>query len=173
MIALVEEHGAKLTAVQPFDERRRKAHPRPQEPVAERERPTVLDDVDPALQAKTQRRRGDARRDAHLARDERADEHGRRGHLAEQGGETQRDAAARENEDQRRDDVGGVLGAAREQVLNARHERQEEGDEDHARDEREPEQERERAISAGHVRPSAPAGAAQRGVSRRPCRARR
>ena len=169
----MEEHGAKLTPVQPIDKRCRKAHARPEEPVAERERPIVRDDIDPAFESKTQRRRGDARRDAHLARDERADEHGRPGHLAEQGGEAQRDAAGRENEDQRRDDVGGVLGAAREQVLNARHERQEEGDEDHARDEREPEEERERAISAGHVRPAAPAGAAQRGVSRRPCRARR
>src|SRR5919204_943413 len=161
------EDRAQLVAVEALDERRREADAWTKEPVAERERSIVHDDVDAPLEHETLRGRGNSVGKHHLARHERSDERRRRGELAEERPEPERDPAERKEDDESRDDVGRVLRAPREQLLDARREREKEGDQDRARGEREAEKDRERAISAFHECPSARDAAARRDASHR------
>src|SRR4029077_389637 len=84
VVALVIEHGAKLVRVEPFHECRRKADARTDEPVAERERPLVGDDVDPAVEIEATRGEVHRGRQRDLLRDETADENSGRDELAEE-----------------------------------------------------------------------------------------
>src|SRR5207247_5082448 len=119
VVALVEEDGAELVALEPAHEAGRQADPRPEEPVAEGERAIVDDDVDATLEPEPARRRPHARRHADLARHERADEHRRRAELAEERPYTERDPAEREAEDHQRDHVRRDRKSTR---LNSSHE---------------------------------------------------
>ena len=87
VVALVKEHGPQLGVIEPLDETGREADPRPAEPIAERERPHVADDVDPAVESRGGGDSTDAVRHRDPARQQRADERQRREELLEQRGE--------------------------------------------------------------------------------------
>ena len=173
VVALVVKHGAELVRLETFYECGRKADPRAEEPVAEREGTLVRDDVDPAIELEAHGCDDHGRRQPDLPRDQSSDEEGRRAHLAEEAQQAERDPAKREQEDEDRDDVRGVLGPSRQQLFHPRSERDEEREQDRARREREAEQDGEGAISALHVRPSARDGGARRDGSHPRCRAPR
>src|SRR5439155_18107743 len=122
----------------------------PEEPVAERERALVGDEVDPAIEVKAFSRDKHRRRQCDFLRDEPTDQERGRGELPEEGHEPERDPAEREQQNESGDHVRRVLGAARQKLLDTRSKRQKERQQNRARPEREPEQDGEGAIRALH-----------------------
>src|SRR6185369_5546755 len=99
VVALVDEDGSQLIRIEACDQLGRDTDAWLAEPIAERERPRIRDDVDATGQTQVSCQTRDApwRRDA--ASHERSDQRERRQQLTEQRAEPERDAARREDED--------------------------------------------------------------------------
>src|SRR2546430_13629363 len=173
VIALVEQDRAELVAIETLDEGGGEADPGSKEPVAERERALVGDDVDAPIELEPGGREPHPCGQTDLPGDEGADERGRRDELAEERREAEGGPARRQAEHERGDQVRSVLGPTGGELLDAGREREEERDQDRARREGEPDEDGEGAISARHESPSARATEAPRGAARRRCPARR
>ena len=128
----MEEDRAELRVVEPLDESGREADPRSAEPVAERERAHVADDIDAAGKVERGRDVADATRYRHAPREERTDERQRREELAKERGQPERHAERREDEHQDGDDARRVGGAAGREGEAARQEGGEQRDEQRA-----------------------------------------
>src|SRR3989441_13014632 len=121
----MQEHRTELIGVEPLHERYREADARSQEPVAERERALVYNDVDLSIKLEARRGGGDRAGHRDLPRDQPADEHRGGDELPEERQKAERDATYREDQHQSGDHVGGVFRAARDELLDARNEGQE------------------------------------------------